>query len=291
MKRVWDKLSGRIGDIIPKDRIAVLLLIFAALVMAASVWGPEALAGYKDKEILNETHLEEIEEAGEGYRYSLNGNEKLYILSQCLNSQTLPESEQNAWTRSGTEDAAYQGLEGTYAFVVNHKGPSGEEITDEEIYGTCNGSLETLAELGILPEGVKNVEKASYDAVLYSAIDVLEPRNNVAVWKLSLSNSQKNANKDNRLIDAYIDADSGKIYEFYVRTPLTWEDIDPDEIMEKWSSHMGISDPLPYESANPLLETTPYFKKYTVPGAGGGNTVVTVGFYEGINELFLKISK
>ena len=291
MKRIRDKISDRIGEALPKDRVAIFFLAFTALVIAASVWGPEALTGYKDKEILNETHWKEIEEAGEGYRYTLNGNEKLYILSQCLNSQALPESEQNAWTRNETSETGYQGLGGTYAFVVNHKGPSGEEITDEEIYGTCNSSLEMLAGLGILPEGVKKIEKGYYDAVLYSAIDVLEPRNNVAVWKLSLSNSQKNADKDNRLIDAYIDADSGKIYEFYVRTPLAWEDIDPDGIVEKWSGYMGISEPVPYESVNPLLETTPYFKKYTFPGIGEGNTVVTVGFYEGINELFLKIAK
>lgn len=208
-----------------------------------------------------------------------------------MSSQTLPESEQNAWTRNGASDVDYQELEGTYAFVVNHRGPSGEEITDEEIYETCNNGLDTLSSLGILPESVKKVEKASYNAVLYSAIDVLEPRNNVAVWKLSLSNSQKNANKENRLIDAYIDADNGKLYEVYVRTSLTWEEINPDEIMEKWSDYMGISAPQPYESVNPLLETTPYFKKYVFPGIGSGNTVVTIGFYEGINELFIKISK
>lgn len=53
---------------------------------------------------------------------------------------------------------------------------------------------------------------------------------------------------------------------------------------------MGLSSPEPYESVNPLLETTPYFKKYVFSGMGEGKTVVTVGFYEGINELFLKIS-
>ena len=37
--------------------------------------------------------------------------------------------------------------------------------------------------------------------------------------------------------------------------------------------------------------TTPYYIKYQVPGMDGGNTIVTIGFYEGINELFLKISK
>ena len=53
----------------------------------------------------------------------------------------------------------------------------------------------------------------------------------------------------------------------------------------------GTQQPGPYESVNPLLETTPYFKKYVFPGMGEERTVVTVGFYEGINELFLKISR
>ena len=68
-----------------------------------------------------------------------------------------------------------------------------------------------MKEAGILPEEVKEIMPASYDATLYSAIDVLEPRNNIAVWKLSLSNSQKNANKENRLMDAIIGAEDGKL--------------------------------------------------------------------------------
>lgn len=291
IRHMEDKLAVWMGRPLRRDMLTACFLFFAVLVIAASVWGPEALARYNDKSVLNEIHLEETGAAGEGYRYTLNGNERLYILSQCLSSQTLPESEQNAWTRNDVPDTDHQNLEGTYAFVVNHRGPSGEEITDEEIYETCNEGLDTLNGLGILPDSVKEVEKGSYNAVLYSAIDVLEPRNNVAVWKLSLSDSQKNANKENRLIDAYIDADSGKFYEVYVRTSLTWEDINPDEMIRKWSGYMGISEPQPYESVNPLLETTPYYKKYVFPGIGGGNTVVTVGFYEGINELFIKISK
>lgn len=291
MKSMENKLAGWMGKPMDKNVLTVCFLIFTVFVIGASIWGPEALAEYQDRMILNEIHVEEIEAGGKGYRYTLNGNERLYILSQCLNSQTLPESEQNAWTRSEMSETGYQELEGTYAFVVNHRGPSGEEITDEEIYETCNSGLDMLSGLGILPDSVRNVEKTSYDAVLYSAIDVLDPRNNVAVWKLSLSNSQKNANKENRLIDAYIDADSGKFYEFYVRTSLVWEDMNPDEIIEKWSGYMGINAPQPYESSNPLLETTPYFKKYVFSGIGNGSTVATIGFYEGINELFLKISK
>lgn len=274
-----------------KSIINISFLAFVGLVVLLSIWGPESLAEYKDKEILNVPYTNIVETAGKVYRYSLNSNEKIYILSKCLNNQIIPESDQSALTRSEAADIEYQELAGTYAFVVNHKGPSGKEITDEEIYETSNKGLDMLKELGILPDTVREVEAAAYDAVLYSAIDVLEPRNNVAVWKLNLSNSQKNANKDNRLIDAYIDADNGKIYEFYARTRLEWKDIDTDVIINKWSEYMGLTKPMPYDAENPLMETATNFKKYEFAGIGEEKTIVTIGYYEGINELFLKISK
>lgn len=265
------------------------LLMLTAVVVVLSIWGPEALATYKDRGVLDQIKTQEEETGGEGYRYQLSSNEKLYILSQCLNSQSVPGTEQSSQTKE--TGAAYQELTGTYAFVVNHNGPSGQEITDEEIYATANEGILTLKELGILPDAVKEVSSDSYEATLYSAIDVPEPRNNVAVWKLSLLGSLQNANKENRLLDAYIDADDGKIYEFYVRSQLKWEEIDPDALVEAWSGYMGLTAPENYETDNPLLETTPYYKKYVFSGAGGDRTVVTIGFYDGIDELFLKVSK
>lgn len=267
-----------------------LVLLGVLALIALSVWGPEALARYRDGGVLNEIHVQEVEAAGEGYRYTLSSNEKIFLLSECLNSQSVPESEGNALLRSG-EDALYQSVGGSYAFVVNHQGPSGKEITEEEIYQACDEGLNTFKELGILPDSVKTVEAEDYEAELYSAIDVLEPRNNLAVWKVSLSDSRKNADRSNRLIDAYVDADSGKIYELYVRTAGSWDELDPDEIIELWREYLGLSEPGAYENDNPLLETTPYFKKYVFDGMEGEHTVVTVGFYEGINELFIKVSK
>ena len=267
------------------------LLVLTVLAVILSVWGPEALATYTDRRILNQIKTQEEETGGEGYRYRLSSNEKLYILSRCLNAQTLPETEQSARTRETEPDSAYRELTGTHAFVVNHNGPSGKEITDEQIYETANREISILKEAGILPEEIREIRAQAYEATLYSAIDVPEPRNNVAVWKLSLTGSLQNANKENRLIDAYIDADDGKIYEFYVRAQLGWEDIDPDALIDAWSSYMGLTKPEAYETDNPLLETTPYYKKYVFAGTGEERTIVTVGFYEGINELFLKISR
>lgn len=274
-----------------KTAIHLAFLSFTVLVIVFSIWGPKWLAGYKDRTVLDRINTQTSEIEGEGYRYRLSSNEKLYILSRALNGQSLPESEQNALTRPEEEGTDYQELDGTYAFVINHRGPTGKEITDEQIFVTCNEMLASLKEMGILPDTVKEVRGGEYDAVLYSAIDVLEPRNNVAVWKVSLSTNIKNADKRNRLIDVYLDGEDGKVYEFYARTELKWEDIDSDALIEKWRSYMGLSAPEVYETENPLLESTPYYKKYVFSGGGEERCIVTVGFYEGINELFLKISK
>ena len=51
---------------------------------------------------------------------------------------------------------------------------------------------------------VKEVSEDSYEAVICSAIDVLEPRNNLSVWKLSLSTDVRNADKSNRFLDIYL---------------------------------------------------------------------------------------
>ena len=266
-------------------------LLLAALIMAIAVWGPEILTNYHDKLLLNRIASQSIESESEGYRYSLSSNEKLYILSRCLNNRALPESDQNAMTRVENAESDYHNLTGAYAFVENYKKPSEQEITEEEIFESCNRGIELLVELGILPGKVKEIKSQAYEAVLYSAIDVLEPRNNLAVWEVSLATDKRNADKSGRLIDACIDADTGKFYEFYVRTDTSWDELDADVIIEKWSEYMGLTGGERCEDVNPLEETTPYFVKYTFPGNGEGSTVVTIGFYEGINELFLKIAR
>lgn len=272
-------------------RNIIVLITAAALVSALALWGPEAISTYRDQKTLNQVTVETLESSGEGYRYELGSNEKLYIVSKCLNSQSQPGSERNSKLRENEDDLNYEDLTGTYAFVVNRQEPSDREITEEDIFQVCNDGLCDMKELGILPDEVKEVTASAYSAVLYSAIDVLEPRNNVSVWKVSLSTNRQNADKSGRLLDAYIDADTGKIYEFYVRTQTTWKSMNPGQMVASWAEYMELSEPEEYESDNPLLENTPYFEKYRFAGIDEGSTVVTVGFYEGINELYLKISK
>lgn len=275
------------------SKLSLLLLPLAAVIAGLAVWGPEELAKYRDNGILDQLRTQETETGTAGYRYALSSNEKLYILSKCLNNQILPESEQNAMTRvENTVNLDYQELTGTYAMVVNRKDSTGQEIPESIGVELCNRGVRELKELGILPESVKELTDSSYSAVMYSAIDVPEPRNNVLVWKISMDTGKQTANRANRLLDAYVDADTGKVYEFYVRTEISsWTNVDADAMIQAWADYMGLGEPEEYQGTNPLSETTPYFKKYSFAGMEEGSTVVTIGFYEGINELYLKISR
>lgn len=259
-----------------KVMVTLAAFLIVGCVIVLSVVGPELLTRVQDQAMLGEIHARLTGEEGEGFQYTLSPGEKLYILSSGLSSFRVPESE--PYTR-------------TYSFVVNQAGGPEGALAREQVFTACNEGLDALKGMGILPEEIRDVSQSDYDVILYSAIDVLEPRNYVGVWKVGLSNSYENRNKENRLIDAYLDAEDGRLYEFYVRTPLAWEEIDPDGIVAAWADYMGLASPKPYQDANPLMEATPYFKKYIFPGAENEETVVTVGFYEGIHEFFLKISE
>lgn len=262
----------------------------AVVVILAALWGPEWIAARRDERLLNSITTEAVEGA-EGYRYRMSDNQKLYLLGRCLSSQTLPESELRFLTRVDNEAGNYGEMTGTYAFVENRQQPGEGQIQEEAVYEACNREIQTLKEQGILPGEVKEVSEDSYEAVICSAIDVLEPRNNLSVWKISMSTDVRNADKSNRFLDIYLDADTGKIYEFYVRTGQQWDDIDTDAMIDRYAEYLELTGLEKNEDQNPLLETTPYFAKYTFPGEEEGSTTVTIGYYEGIRELFLKVGR
>lgn len=267
-----------------------VIIIAVLCVLGLSIWGPERVAEYRDKGILEQIREEAVLDTGEGYRYTLNNNERLYILSMSLKNQNQPETEQSKRNLLGTENMNVEVLDGSYAFVLNRQGPNEKEIKASEIISVCNEELKQMKQLHILPEEIKEITEVAYTTELYSAIDVLDPRNNVAVWKVSMNTSQENADKSNRLLDAYVDAETGKIYEFYVRCEKDWEELDAESIMNNWCIYLELQGLEKGDTDNPLLETTPYFQKYELPGMDREQTKVTIGFYEGIRELFLKIT-
>ena len=74
-------------------------------------------------------------------------------------------------------------------------------------------------------------------------------------------------------------------------TTTTWDKMDKEQMIQAWAEYLLLEAPESYESENPLLENTPYYAKYRFGQEGDTQTIVTLGFYEGINELYLKISR
>ena len=54
----------------------LLFLLFAGLIMALSICGPEMLTRYRDRTMLGEIHAMTADTEGEGYRYTLSAAEK-----------------------------------------------------------------------------------------------------------------------------------------------------------------------------------------------------------------------
>ena len=101
-----------------KDIVGLSLVAGVIAMMALSIWGPEAFSKYRDKSVLNEIHVQEADDGGEGYRYALSRGEKTYILAEALNSRILPESEQYAVIRGDDgADSGYPETAGSYASV------------------------------------------------------------------------------------------------------------------------------------------------------------------------------
>lgn len=270
--------------------VNILFVFCVVLVVFLSLVGPERLALYLDQNSLNQIIESPMEKMTGGYHYALSANDKLYILSSSLNNMVLPETELSEKTNVVSE-GLYEELNGSYALVTNYQGLKEYEIQSSDVVEHVNSEIKILKDLGIIPTTVKEIDSSAYNSQLYSAIDLKEPGNNLSVWKVSLVSSHANADKSRRVLDIYLDAETGKIYEFYVRVDKIWEELRPEEIIMSWSKYLGLEGVKKYENDNPLLETTPYYLKYQVPGIDGNNTIVTIGFYEGINELFLKISK
>lgn len=266
-------------------------VLVTAVVLTLTIWGPQWLADYRDRQTLDKMVQTDSVAAQSAYRYELNVNECVYLLSKALESQTTAQSGYSMQTDVAANSLNSMELTGTYALVESSQAAAEGELTEDEIYDVCSEQLQELRDCGVLPDDIKEVAAEDYDAVLYSAIDVLEPSNNISVWKLTLSTSRQTTHKVQRAIDVYLDAETGKIYEFYVRCRKStdWESLDPDSIVSNWAAYLELSGLQTYPSDSTLLENTQYYQKYLFTGFEDTQTVVTVGFYDGINELFVKV--
>ena len=147
--------------------------------------------------------------------------------------------------------------------------------------------LKLLAEKGIIPQIDFYPNSVDYEVALFSAIDILEPSKNVTVWQLN----SNGAITRNGLVDCIMDAQTQKIFSISIRSDRNWTQYDEGKIIQLWAEYLGTSTPESYEFTNQSVENATYYKQYALNGIDGEKTVITVGYYEGIREFFIKITK
>ena len=262
----------------------VLMTITTAVIITLATFGPSMLAKYNDANVLNRVGSEAAIGLAEGFRYSLNANERIYILSMALKNQVAPQTDYAALTRGRLDTSS------SFAYTENRRGPSPGEMSYEEALKACNRALAELQRIDVIPDCRFDPENNAYDIHLYTAVDISDPQKNISVWQIVYASSRPMAEYRGALLEAWLDAETGALYGFSLRADNPPDAFEPDALANAWRQAANLTEAQLLEQNNPLPETTPHYKKYILEGLDSDSTVVTVGYYEGINEIFVRIT-
>lgn len=254
-------------------------------VFAATKLIPELLSKHYDNSVIGNIMLEEKDMGVTGYKYILNADEKLYVLSNALNNRILPQSDYFAAVRQQENISNNQTQ--SYAFQPVYNESKYNSKTRADALSALNEELDLLSKKGILPVLPSKPKANSYEATLFSAVDILEPQKNVTVWQISFSGAVLRKG----IVDCIMDAQTHKIYNISVRAGKSWSQYNAGHVIRLWAEYLNMSVPVPYEPDNPLVKDATYSQKYVISGIDGDKTIVTVGFYEGVREFFIKVTK
>jgi len=258
-----------------KSKYIIAVILFCVIITTA-VFIPDIISRYYDMKIVGTVYSKE-KSTGET-DYTLDINETLHLLSNSLNNRILPQSDRYAAVR--WQDILNNKNQ-SCAFQPVYRESEFNSETRKNALQSLKTELKLLYEKGILPEFDFD-PGGNYIAALFSAIDILNPQKNVTVWQIDFDGHVIKSG----LADCITDARTNKIYSVSVRAAKKWGEYDTDKIIKQWAEYLGIDAPVAYEPENPLIEDATYYKKYI-----SGKTVLTVGYYEGVGEFFIKITE
>lgn len=264
---------------------AVMILVAAVILL--SIFLPTKLSQVFDRSLLDIVQKEEGNNSPESFRYSLTTPERLYILSMALDNRNILQSDYAASLREKAIRTNREDTAASYAYVENVRGLAQSEMDGASAMRICNSELAAIVKEGL---GIDDFQVMnSCRQTLYSAVDILEPQKNVSVWHIEYDTNLPPAGSTFALMEAYVDAETGKIYGFALRAEQL-ADFDADKLAKAWMAQLEITDLGDITENNPLIEAATQYKKFATEGMAFEKTVFTVGFYEGVNEVFVRIT-
>ena len=268
----------------------ILLLLVGAITTViikipswVSKWGDEQILGFITTEEKTANVIWGYQDEDEEYIITIE--EELYLLSSALNNRILPQSDYYARTRWFDSITNPQIQSYAFQLVTNENFYNRQTIAQAFI--TLQAELATLSVIGILPPFSFTPDLDEYEASLYSAIDILDPHRNVLVWQIVY----RGITSKTGLMDCIMDANTGKIYSISIRVNRAWEDYDTDVIVTLWAEYIGSGAPEPYVPDSPRKEDATYYEKYFFSDTAGNKTIITLGYYEPVQEFFIKIAR
>ncbi len=266
-------------------QVAASILVIAVILL--SIFLPAELSKVYDNSILDTVHKENGENSPESFRYSLTTPQRLYVLSMALNNRNILQSDYAASLREKAIRTNRNDTVASFAYVENGYGLLKGQLDAETAMEICNFELSLIIKDGLGIDSFENKDRCKQK--LYSAVDMLEPQKSVSVWQIEYDGVSPTDGSPISLIEAYVDAETGKVYSFAFRIG-DLKDFDADKLAKAWLSRLGITDFSDITENSPLAETAKQYKKFSTEGMNNEKTVFTVGFYEGINEVFVRIT-
>jgi hypothetical protein len=274
--------------------VAALLLVI--VVIAFSIFMPATLARYYDNSMFGVVYKDSTVISPESFQYStLSERERLNIVSMALGNRNIMQSDYAASirekaTRSGRDDTVM-----TFAYVENTRGPSADELNAEQAIEACKVELTEIIRSCFDLNANFDVTELNLNPCsekLYSAVYMLEPQKNVPVWQIEYSSAIPPTFNDRLpfvLMEAYVDAETGKLYGFAFRLEQAdTEDFEPDALAKAWLDRLSIASFEDITDDKLFTENASLYKKFAIDGMDSAKTVFTVGFYEGVNEFFVR---
>lgn len=274
--------------------VAALLLVTLVIVLA--IFLPSKLARIFDNSMLGVVHKESTVISSENFQHStLTERERLYIVSMALGNRNVLQSDYIAAIRDKATRTDRDDTVMTFAYVKNTRGPSMSELNADQASEACKNELiEIIRAFPDITDTIDvtdlNLNKCSEQ--LYSAVYMLDPQKNVPVWQIEYSSAIPPTANDNlpfALMEAYVDAETGKLYGFAFRLKkVDAESFELDALAKVWLDRLGITSFEDITDDNPFAEDANLYNKFATDGMDNTKTVFTVGFYEGVNEVFVR---
>jgi len=275
-----------------KKYAVVLLLV--TLVIALSIFMPARLARFRDNSMMGVVHRENNAISPESFQYSsLSEQERLYIVSMALGNRNILQSDYAASLREKAIRSGRGDTVMSFAYVKNNRGAYADELDVNQAVEACKTELaEIIGACAGLKE-IRNVQDLILNPCsgqLYSAVYMLDPQKNVPVWQIEYSTAVPPVSDlPFALMEAYVDAETGKLYGFAFRLKqLEGDNFEPDALAKAWLVRLGITNFEDITDDNPFTENASRYNKFATDGMDSTKTVFTVGFYEGVNEVFVR---